>query len=165
MHVISTHHSCESRTSYTHSVPRLKRLHDRATPTLSSLFIIRPSRPPVTLSIPILVVCIPNSSVALITNEYSRTCRCFEYTVDTLVQKGGSLVVPPSADRLGYLLSLLVSERSVDRVAEGLTVAVSIYLYGVNDPLAMALSRRSALQATNITGIAFPQICRTSSIH
>jgi hypothetical protein len=103
--------------------------------------------------------------MALITNKYSRTCRCFEYTVDTLVQKGGSLVVTSSTDRLGYLLSLLVSECSVDRATEELTVAVSIYLSAVKVPLAMALSRRSALQATNITGIAFPHICRTSSIH
>jgi len=59
-----------------------------------------------------------------------------------------------------YLVRLLRFVRN-----KPLTVSLSIYLSVLNVPFDMALSRRSVLQATRITGIDLPHIDRTSSIH
>lgn len=45
------------------------------------------------------------------------------------------------------------------------TVARSVNRSGEKVPFAIALSRRSALHATRMTGIVLPQIDLTSSIH
>lgn len=55
--------------------------------------------------------------------------------------------------------------QSQQYVSEKLTVSASIQFAGLNVPLAIALSRKSTLQATRITGMDAPQMERTSSIH
>lgn len=57
------------------------------------------------------------------------------------------------------------SQRGIGDKDERRTVARSVNRSGEKVPFAIALSRRSVLHATRMTGIALPQIDLTSSIH
>lgn len=66
----------------------------------------------------------------------------------------------------GFFWDLKVgSRRGIREKEERRTVARSVNRSGEKVPFAIALSRRSVLHATRMTGIALPQIDLTSSIH
>ena len=79
--------------------------HTPSTTFPTRLFIL-PLRTPVTLPIPIFIICVPDSSVACVAHQNSRTSGRFEYAIDPLIEEGGGFVITPSSYRLGYSLAL-----------------------------------------------------------
>lgn len=131
-----------------------------------------------------------DTAIALVADDHCCTRSRLEHGVDTLIEQGRRLVVCACADGLchptalgeasarhspsprqaGMLCSRANSARGGgDWKAVGakqiLTTSASIKVSGLYVPFWMALSRRSVLHATRMTGIDGPQMERTSSIH
>lgn len=116
---------------------------------------------PLDLSDPVLVVCRPYSAVSLIPDkDGSSSCR-LKHRIYTLVQECRCFHIVLRPDRVGYTSSLSLAQNECTQ----LTVSVSMNSSGRYVPFAFALSRRSVLHATRITGMLLPHIDLTSSIH